>query len=58
MDNNKDTQWVRCTHCNHKLFQLNQSDNQLINISIKCHSCKTINNIIIKGTYVPENKKD
>ena len=57
MDNNKNIQWVRCTHCNHKLFQLNQTNNDM-SISIKCHSCKTINDIVIKGTYVPKNKID
>ena len=38
--------WVRCTNCHHKLFMLNDK-NIKIDISIKCHSCKSIENIKI-----------
>ena len=44
--------WVRCTQCRHKLFYLNEVENVNINMSIKCHSCKKINEIILTDDIV------
>lgn len=52
--------WIKCEQCKHKLFLIYPHSN--INMEIKCHSCKTINKIIvdtdtIKDTeYVVESK--
>lgn len=43
--------WVRCKGCGHKLFKasnivfINSNIKDTPMIEIKCHSCKTINNL-------------
>lgn len=38
--------WIRCKYCGHKLMRV--VDKSLARIETKCHSCKAINEIIIK----------
>lgn len=44
--------WVRCRECGHKLFRVNESSEQdrriafqVLGMEVKCHSCKTINEV-------------
>lgn len=55
----RDNDWFRCGQCGHKLAQCRRENNfAWMNpiypiIEIKCHSCRTINLLEIKG-----NKND
>ena len=43
--NNNNGIWIRCEQCKHKLFNLYPYS--VVNMSIKCHSCKKVNFIHI-----------
>lgn len=48
---NRNDEWVRCTKCGHKLFRYiyRKDENQKKDnvIEIKCHSCKTLNEVAL-----------
>lgn len=48
MNNQSNTGWVLCPACGHKLFKVEYSQGGT-KISVKCHSCKTISDVILLG---------
>ena len=51
--------WVNCPVCSHKLFkyEADHYKRSLIDMSIKCHSCKTILDVHIKGKYIQTDRE-
>lgn len=45
--------WFRCSQCGHKLGRIagvwNESKKAFPAIEIKCHSCKTVNYLLVGG---------
>lgn len=39
--------WIRCKNCGHKLMRVVSKGG--IKVETKCHSCKTVNEIIIQN---------
>lgn len=48
MTNSQGDVWVRCKNCGHKLFKVVDTKSNAC-IETKCHSCKAINEINLKG---------
>lgn len=45
MQKSPNDNWVRCKNCGHKLMRVVSEGG--IKVETKCHSCKTVNEIII-----------
>lgn len=48
----RDKEWVRCERCGHKLAKVVgvwDGKNAFPALELKCHSCKTLNYIMIGG---------
>ena len=52
-NNQADQMWARCPNCGHKLFKITSPNvdkiggTARIDVEIKCHSCKSISNLIL-----------
>ena len=55
-------EWVRCCNCGHKLFRADafcpESEKALVVMEAKCHSCGSVNSIVISGRKIKVEKVD